>query len=84
MKRTLFTVAFWLDAAERSIKTFAQTLVAVIGVDKVTEIAMSWRDWLLAGGFASVLSLLTSVASTGKGDTESPASLVADRTPPAG
>lgn len=84
MKRVLFTVSFWLDAAERAIKTFAQTLVAVIGVDKVTAVAMSWRDWLLGAGFAAGLSVLTSVASASKGGTESPASLVPNMNPPEG
>lgn len=84
MKHTLFTVAFWLDTAERAVKTFAQAVVAVAGVDKVASVPLAWSDWLLGGLFAAALSVLTSVASSAKGGTESPASLVPDLNPPEG
>lgn len=71
----MFTAQFWKQAAERAIKTFAQTLVAtgvVVGV-------AGWDKWqaaLIASAIAAVLSVVTSVASIGVGDNGTP-SLVA-------
>jgi hypothetical protein len=53
---------FWRAAAERALKTLAQSAVALIGASAL----MSDVDWaLVASGaaLAAVLSLLTSVAS---------------------
>jgi cell division GTPase FtsZ len=61
----MFTKAFWKDAAERAIKTFAQVFVAS-GIGMGTGLFEA--DWL--AGFslslsAAVISVLTSVASAG-------------------
>lgn len=64
----MFTTKFWRAAAERAIKTVAQTAVAVIGVDAATSIISF--DWAYIAGVAAtagVLSILTSVASNGVG-----------------
>lgn len=66
----MFTRVFWLAAGERAVKTVAQTLVAVIGVDAATSIVdLDWPYALGVAGTAGVLSLLTSVASAGIGGT---------------
>jgi hypothetical protein len=62
--RAIFTLPFWLDAAERAVKTAAQAALLAVGADKVLD-AMT-ADWGNVGAFAlggAVLSLLTSVAS---------------------
>lgn len=41
--RVLFTRAFWLDAAERALKTAAQAAVLALGAGKVLD-AMT-ADW---------------------------------------
>lgn len=54
---------FWPSALERAIKTFAQTLAALIGANAVNVTSL---DWLELGGIsatAAVVSLLTSIAS---------------------
>jgi len=75
MKRTLFTLAFWLDAGERAIKTAAQSAVLAAGADTVLDVMQT--DWGVAGKFALsglVLSLLTSIASI-PASGQSPASI---------
>jgi hypothetical protein len=57
-------LTFWIDAAERAVKTAAQSALLALGADKVLN-AMS-ADWANVGAFALgglVLSLLTSIAS---------------------
>lgn len=66
------TATFWQQAAERAVKTFAQTAIATIGVDSLDIISADWGGIasLAAGG--AVLSLLSSVASARIGGDESP------------
>lgn len=58
----MFTRAFWIDATERAIKTFAQALVAVF-VAGVTILSVPWLDALAVAATAALVSVLTSVAS---------------------
>lgn len=54
---------FWIDTAERALKTAAQTAAALIGTSAVHIIDL---DWAQIGGVvatAVVLSVLTSLAS---------------------
>lgn len=72
----MFTRHFWVDAAERAVKTFAQALVAVLVVGTpIYEIA--WVEGLGIAATATVASLLTSLASSASGKG-SGASLVKD------
>ena len=65
------TTTFWLGAAERSIKTFFQTFVAVVlaqlGADAIGATAgILDADWLTAlsvAALATVLSLATSIGN---------------------
>lgn len=71
----MFTVGFWKDAAERAIKTFAQALVAAIAVGTpIMELDFAQGAGIAAT--ASLVSILTSIASSGVGD-KGTASLVA-------
>lgn len=53
----------WIKAALiRAIKTFAQTMVALIGTGAVGFTDLDWLRILSVSGVAALLSLLTSVA----------------------
>ena len=64
--------AFWIDAGERAVRTFAQALVAMLVVGFVFTDAAAWGEALLSAAVAALVSLLTSVAASGVGDPESP------------
>jgi hypothetical protein len=73
---SLFKSVFWLDAAERAVKTAAQAGILAIGASEGFNLFT--LDWRTFAGFAAggaFLSMLMSVASAGVGDNES-ASLV--------
>lgn len=64
---TIWTKAFWQATAERAVKTAAQSALLVLGAEQVDAIAVSWQE---VGGFALggfVLSVLTSIATSGFG-----------------
>ncbi len=62
------TRAFWVDAAERAVKTCAQTALAVIGVDQLDIIAADWAAIASIAVGGAVLSVLSSIASARIGD----------------
>ena len=59
----LWSIAFWRGAGERAVKTFAQSLVAVIGVGAVGLLDVDWIGALSAATLATVISLLTSIGN---------------------
>lgn len=59
----MFTVPFWKAAAERAVKTFAQTLVVLLGASAVDILAVDWPQALSLAAGAAVVSVLTSIAS---------------------
>lgn len=59
----LWTVAFWKAAVERAAKTFAQALVALIGATQISVLELDWGQMLGVAATASVVSVLTSMAS---------------------
>lgn len=70
------TAAFWRNAAERAVKSAAQSLLLLWAGDSAFNIINA--DPRMAGGIAAgaaVLSVLTSLASTAVGDSSSPAAL---------
>ncbi len=74
----MLTKQFWADALERAAKTFCQTLLASLFVSAGIGIeSLPWPQALSLAGSATVLSLLTSVASSSFGTQGSP-SLVAE------
>ena len=76
----MWTTRFWKDALERALKTFAQTLIALLGVGGFGIIDAPWFSSLSVAGLAALLSALSSVASATVGDQRTaslvPASLV--------
>ncbi|MGW7517646.1 holin [Streptomyces sp. NPDC054796] len=72
------TRAFWIATFERMIRTFAQTLIASLGLESTGIVDANWADGLSLAGSAAVLALLTAVATSGgthdgPGLTERPA-----------
>ena len=68
----MFDINFWKAAGERAVKTFAQTLVALAGVEMVGIHTVDWPEMLSVGAMAAVLSILTSVASANFGKNPGP------------
>lgn len=61
----MWTLAFWKATAERAVKTFAQSLLAVMAADGFGLLNADWVARLSAAGMAAVLSVLSSLASSG-------------------
>jgi hypothetical protein len=59
----MFTSAFWAMTVERAVKSFAQSLAALLGAKGLGLLDANWLPALSAAGMVAVLSVLTSVAS---------------------
>ena len=70
----MYTSEFWKDAGERATKTAAQALVALF-VAGVTIMSVDWVEALAIAGTAALVSVLTSVASAGRGNHDSASAL---------
>jgi hypothetical protein len=64
---SMFTRTFLAAAAERAVKTFAQTLAALVAANGSGVLDVDWAGGLSVAVSAAVVSLLTSVASGGVG-----------------
>jgi len=53
--------AYFDYALERCAKTFAQTMIATIGVDAIGLLSIDWVNVVSVSALAGVMSLLTSV-----------------------
>jgi hypothetical protein len=63
----MFTKEFWLNyAAERAIKTVAQTALAYIGTGSIGLFEIDWNSLLSLSLGAGLLSILTSIVSAGR------------------
>lgn len=60
-------VTYWSYAAERAVKTVAQTAVAVLGVAGLQIAEIDILGVVVSSLFAGLLSLLTSVVNYKKG-----------------
>lgn len=59
----MWKAAFWKDAVERAIRTFAQTFGAVVLAAGTGLLDTDWLTGVSAAGMAGLLSVLTSLAS---------------------
>ena len=64
---TLATPAFWTATAERAVRTFAQTLIAALGLDTTEVLNLPWEHGFALAATAAILSVLTSLAAAGAG-----------------
>lgn len=64
----MWTRSWWQAAAERALKTVAQTLVALIGANAVDVTSLDWPSLLGIAATAGIVSVLTSVASARVGN----------------
>ena len=62
------TKAFWTDAGERTIRTIAQSLLALMGTDALGIVGLDWMQMLSVALGAGLMSLLTAIVATGIGD----------------
>jgi Putative lactococcus lactis phage r1t holin len=63
----VFSKTFWASALERAVKTFAQSLIAVLGFSGAGLLSSHWTDGVGMAGAAALLSLLTSIGSAAWG-----------------
>lgn len=60
-----FTWAFWSDAVQRSIRTFAQTLLAVLGGGSLDIWQVGWHSAFGVAAGSALLSLLMALDRSG-------------------
>lgn len=63
LKSSLLTKVFWFATAERAVKTFAQTLVAVLSAGQLGLFEVAWVKATSTAALGAVMSVLTSVGS---------------------
>lgn len=70
----MFTKRFWVETAERAIKTMAQTLIPLVTATMARwPDQLNWEHVLVITASTTLLSVLSSLASVGKGrDPQSP------------
>jgi hypothetical protein len=68
----MFTKSFLMQLAERAVKTFAQTFVALAGASQMDWLNLDWQHLAATSLIAAGLSILTSIASDKVGPTDSP------------
>jgi hypothetical protein len=62
------TRKFWEDAGERTIRTIAQSLLALMGTDALGIVGLDWMQMGSVAIGAGLMSLLTSIVASGVGD----------------
>ena len=83
---SLWSGTFWKAAIERSVKTAAQTLAALLVTDGTGLLDSAWVPRLSVAGMAALVSLLTSIgsdAATGTGPSLVDAEVLNDGLEPA-
>ncbi|RAL31142.1 holin [Rhodococcus sp. AQ5-07] len=71
---------YLLDVAERATKTAAQSAVGIIGAGGFGVLDVDWTGVASASALAAVLSVLTSIASSGFGRGNGTASTISSIT----
>jgi hypothetical protein len=60
----MLTADFWRDTLVRAVKTFAQTLAALLAADGTDLLSTDWGSRLSVAGMAALVSALTTIASS--------------------
>lgn len=63
MRDVIWTLGYWRDVAERAIRTAAQALVALAGLDGLGLRSVDLVALLQIAGLAAAASVITSLAS---------------------
>lgn len=74
----MWTTAFWSAATERAVKTAAQVTVTFLGADALNVFSVDYQRVAGIAVGAAVVSVLTSVASSGVGPAKGTPSLVGE------
>jgi hypothetical protein len=59
----MWTASFWKQTLERLVKTFAQSLLAVLGAGQAGILQVDWGDAFNVAALAAAVSLLMSLVS---------------------
>ena len=80
----MWTRIFWIDAADRAARTFAQALLATITIGDAVY-SVDWKAGLGIAVTAAIASILTSIATSKVGASGTPSVVIpaADATPAA-
>ena len=78
----MWTRIFWIDAADRAARTFAQALLATITIGDAVY-SVDWQAGLGIAVTAAIASILTSIATSKVGAAGTPAVVIpaAEATP---
>jgi hypothetical protein len=71
----VFSRYFWRATAERAVKSFAQSLLALLSAQQIGLLDVAWVASLSTAGMVTLLSVLTSLASTQVGDSRDPSAV---------
>ena len=77
----MFTTVFWQLSFERAVKSFAQSLVAILGAAQIGLFDAHWAAAFSAAGMASLLSVLTSIGSGPFGPINDPSVVATTEAP---
>lgn len=64
----MFTKTFLKDTAERAVKTFAQSMVAVMTAGATGVLDVDWKNAVSVALLATLVSVFTSIGSGTVGD----------------
>lgn len=59
------TLAFWKATAERAVRTFAQSSLALLAGDGIGIVDVDWGEVASVGGLAAVAAVLTAIVTSG-------------------
>jgi hypothetical protein len=68
----MWTKEFWIQAAERAIKTFAQVMLGFLVVGQSGVLNVDWANTLSVSAVAAFASILMSLIGEGIGDKGTP------------